>query len=264
VGFEPKLGRPKVDFEDKARSDFEGATAIYEANFAAWKASKKEDKGPAPTLPIRKVYTFNSATGEAIPAQANRCPEQSLLLLSDELAGMFKSANQYRGGKGSDDEDLLEYWSGSGKKILRVGGVTVDVKNVSLSIFGNIQPSVLASFIGDGSDHNGKFARFDFVHQPVTATHLSMKDAPCTQTPTLSKLYAYLDSIENTQFELSVPAHEHFVKFYNWCDDRRGTETKQGVRAMLGKMPEKLGKLATILHCIKAYESGKNPGRELD
>ena len=263
---------PMEEIEDKARSDFENAMAAYEVEFAEWQAKSKKKRSesdggdnPKPVLPVRKVYTFNGATGEAIPAQANRCPEQSLLLLSDELAGAFKSANQYRGGKGSDDEDLLEYWSGSGKKTLRAGGITVDVKNVSLSIFGNIQPSVLAGFIGDGSDNNGKFARFDFVQQPVASTHLSLKDSPCTLTPTLSKLYAYLDSLDatQTQFELSESAHEHFVKFYNWCDDRRGTEPKQGVRAMLGKMPEKVGKLATILHCIKAYGAGKNPDVEI-
>ena len=257
---------PMEELEDKARSDFEDAMATYETELAKWQAKNKkkdENENPKPTLPVRKVYTFNSATGEAIPAQAHRCPEQSLLLLSDELAGAFKSANQYRGGRGSDDEDLLEYWSGSGKKTLRTAGITVDVKNVSLSIFGNIQPDVLAGFLGDGKDANGKFARFDFIHQPVTATHLSLTDSPCTLTPALSKLYAYLDSLKDTQFELSEPAHEHFVKFYNWCDDKREVETKQGMRAMLGKMPAKLGKIATILHCIKAYESGKSPGREI-
>jgi len=257
---------PMEELEDKARSDFEDAMATYETELAEWQAKNKkkdENEDPKPTLPVRKVYTFNSATGEAIPAQAHRCPEQSLLLLSDELAGAFKSANQYRGGKGSDDEDLLEYWSGSGKKTLRAAGITVDVKNVSLSIFGNIQPDVLAGFLGDGKDTNGKFARFDFIYQPVTATHLSLTDSPCTLTPTLSKLYAYLDSLKDTQFEVSEQAHDHFVKFYNWCDDKREVETKQGMRAMLGKMPAKLGKIATILHCIKAYESGKSPSREI-
>lgn len=258
---------PMEGLEDKARSDYENAMATYEAELAEWqvKSNKKdENKSPKPTPPVRKVYTFNSATGEAIPAQAHRCPEQSLLLLSDELAGVFKSANQYRGGRGSDDEDLLEYWSGSGKKTLRTAGITVDVKNVSLSIFGNIQPDVLAGFMGDGKDANGKFARFDFIHQPVTATHLSVKDSPCTLTPVLSKLYAYLDSLKNTRFELSAEAHDHFVKFYNWCDDKKEVEPKQGLRAMLSKMPEKLGKIATILHCIKAYESGKIPDQEIN
>jgi hypothetical protein len=263
---------PMEELEDKARRDFEEAMTTYEVEFAEWQAKSKKKRGesdggdnPKPVLPVRKVYRFNSATGEAVPAQANRCPEQSLLLLSDELAGMFKSANKYSNGRGSDEEDLLEYWSGGGKKVLRVAGITVDVKNVSLSIFGNIQPDVLAGFIGDGSDNNGKFARFDFVQQPITSAELSLKDLPCNLTPTLSKLYAYLDSLDatQTQFELSEPAHEHFVKFYNWCDKRRETEPKQGVRAMLGKMPEKVGKIATILHCIKAYESGKSPSREI-
>lgn len=78
--------------------------------------------------PSVKFITSLRATGEGITAQAGKLPEQGMLFLCDELAGLFKSANQYRGGKGSDEEDLLEYWSGGGSTILRVGGVTIDVK----------------------------------------------------------------------------------------------------------------------------------------
>jgi hypothetical protein len=48
-----------------------------------------------------------------------RDPSQGILWLSDELAGFFNSANQYRSGKGSDKEDLLECWSGNGAVIAR-------------------------------------------------------------------------------------------------------------------------------------------------
>jgi hypothetical protein len=55
---------PMEELEDKARSDFEDAMATYETELAKWQAKNKkkdENENPKPTLPVRKVYTFNSA-----------------------------------------------------------------------------------------------------------------------------------------------------------------------------------------------------------
>ena len=250
------ISDPMEKLLDKARSDFEGAEAVHEIEMANWKVSKDDDKGPAPTPPVRKVYNFTKPTGEGIATQAGRLPEQGMLYLCDELASLFKSANQYRGGKGSDEEDMLEYWSGGGAVVLRVGGVTVDVKNVSLSIFGNIQPKVLAGFVGDGDDNNGKFARFDFVQQPLAATKLSGNSLKIDLTPMLTALYERLDALSLNRFELDDTAHDLFTSFYDICDEQRARHPKQGMRAMLGKAAEKVGKLATIIHCIHAAHMG--------
>jgi hypothetical protein len=179
-----------------------------------------------------------------------RLPQQSLLWVADELAGAFKSANQYRGGKGSDEENLLEYWSSGGSAVLRAAGLAVNVRNVGLSIFGNIQPKVLATFLGEGNDDNGKFARFDFVQQPLAATEL-FEDAPSVDlTPMLTALYERLDALPPQKFELDKAARKLFIAYYNQCERDRISNPKQGMRSMLGKAPEKVGKLATILHCI--------------
>jgi Protein of unknown function (DUF3987)/CHC2 zinc finger/Bifunctional DNA primase/polymerase, N-terminal len=248
---------PMAALLDKAKADYEKALAAYEVDFTAWTESKnKEDRGPAPVPPVRKVYNFTKQTGEGIAAQAGRMPEQGMLYFCDELASLFKSANQYRGGKGSDEEDLLEYWSGGGATVLRAGGITIDVRNISLSIFGNIQPKVLAKFMGDGDDNNGKFARFDFIHQPPTITRLSGDSVTLDLSPMLTSLYQNLDSIETNYFELDKAAHELFTSFYDSCSERKFAHPKQGMRAMLGKAPEKVGKIATILHCISAAHQG--------
>ncbi|MEG3882137.1 DUF3987 domain-containing protein, partial [Microcoleus sp. herbarium7] len=250
------ISDPMEKLLDKARSDFEGAEAVYEIEMANWKTNKDADKGPAPKPPVRKVYYFTKPTGEGIAAQAGRLPEQGMLYLCDELPSLFKSANLYRGGRGSDEEDMLEYWSGGGAVVLRAGGITVDVKNVSLSIFGNIQPKVLAGFVGDGDDNNGKFARFDFIQQPLAATKLSGNSLKIDLTPMLTALYQRLDALSLNRFELDDAAHDLFTSFYDICDEQRERHPKQGMRAMLGKAAEKVGKLATILHCIHAAHRG--------
>ncbi|MEG4406384.1 DUF3987 domain-containing protein [Microcoleus sp. MON2_D5] len=248
---------PMAALLDKAKADYENALAAYDVDFATWNDNKnKEDRGPAPVAPVRKVYYFTKQTGEGIAAQAGRMPEQGMLYYCDELASLFKSANQYRGGKGSDEEDLLEYWSGGGATVLRAGGLTVDVRNVSLSIFGNIQPKVLAKFMGDGEDNNGKFARFDFIRQPPTITRLSGDSTTLDLSPMLTSLYQNLDNLSINYFELDKAAHDLFTSFYDSCSERKFAHPKQGMRAMLGKAPEKVGKIATILHCIQAAHHG--------
>jgi len=239
-----------------SEQEYQKACIAYEEDLNHWKNNKDTDKGSMPIPPTEKVYFFTKATSEGITAQAQKLPEQSMLYLCDELAGAFKSANQYRGGKGSDEEDLLEYWSGGGAVVLRVGGLATNVRHVGLSIFGNIQPKVLAGFIGDGDDNNGKFARFDFVQQPLSATEL-FEDAPnINLSPMLTAIYERLDALPPQKFELERAARKLFIRFYNHCEKQRIFHPKQGMRAMWGKAPLKVGKIATILHCLHAAHLG--------
>ena len=250
------ISDPMEKLKIASEQEFEKAKIAYEEELSQWKADKEQDKGPMPKPPAQKIYHFTTATGEGIAAQVGRLPQQSLLWVADELAGAFKSANQYRGGKGSDEENLLEYWSGGGSAVLRVTGLAVNVRNVGLSIFGNIQPKVLATFLGEGNDDNGKFARFDFVQQPLAATEL-FEDAPSVDlTPMLTALYERLDALPPQKFELDKAARKLFIAYYNQCERDRIANPKQGMRSMLGKAPEKVGKLATILHCIHSAFHG--------
>jgi len=247
---------PLAAMRKKNKEKFEAAEKAYDVEFEQWKNSKDEDKGPAPDAPVEKFAYITKATWEGIAGMVGRAPTQGILWLSDELAGFFKSANQYRNGRGSDQEDLLECWSGNGAVIARAAGTTVNVGVVSLSIYGNIQPKVLAPFLGDGSDNNGTFARFDFVQQPRTLTQITLGLPKIDANPMLQALYERVDAIPLMQFELDQEAKELFVDYYNHCQRLRFDHPKQGMRAMLGKAAEKVGRVATILHCIHTAHLG--------
>jgi hypothetical protein len=135
---------------EKARQEYQKACEIYEQELAAYKSNKKksanDEQGPPPRQPRQKLYSFSKATNEGILYQVAEHPDQALMYRCDELAGLFKSANQYRGGKGSDEEDLLEFWNGTGSTVLRASGATADLDGLLLSVFGTIQPDVLACF----------------------------------------------------------------------------------------------------------------------
>jgi CRISPR-associated protein Cmr3 len=251
------IDRPMQVLREKAREEFRKAQQEYEEELAAYKSNKKkksaedEPQSPPPKPPRQKLYSFTKATGEGILYQVAEYPDQGLLYCCDELAGLFKSANQYRGGKGSDDEDLLEYWNGTGSTVLRASGTKADLDGLLLSVFGTIQPDVLATLLKDCSDSNGKFARFDFVFQPLAASKLPEEDSGSFDlTPMLSSLYAKIDALPALKLELSPEAKRLFNAFYEATDKRRVEEPKQGIRAMVGKMQEKVGKMAAIIHTL--------------
>jgi hypothetical protein len=254
------LTLPMKPLQEKARKEYEEACQAFEKEYSEWKAAKGEDKGPAPKEPRQRIYHFSKTTGEGILYQVQAFPDQALMYRCDELAGMLKSGNQYRGGKGSDDEDLLEFWNGTGSTVLRAKGVAVDLDGLLLSIFGTIQPEVLAGFLKDCSDSNGKFARFDFVVQPLAASEMPDEDTelPDTTTHILSSLYKKVDALPKLELELDRDAKKLFATFCRAIEKERVDERKhkQGTRAMLGKMPEKVGKMAAIIHTIDCVVNG--------
>jgi hypothetical protein len=250
------IADPLAAMRENNQKKFEAQKKAYEVEFEQWKNSKDEDKGPAPDAPVEKFAYITKATWEGIAGMVSRAPTQGILWLCDELAGFFNSANQYRSGKGSDKEDLLEAWSGNGAVIARAAGTTVNVGALSLSIYGNIQPKVLAPFLGDGSDDNGTFARFDFVQQPPSLTQITLGLSKIDINPMLQALYERVDAITVTEFALDEEARKLFVDYYNHCQRLRFNHLKQGMRAMLGKAAEKVGRVATILHCIHAAHLG--------
>jgi hypothetical protein len=254
---------PLAAMRKKNREKFEAEEKAYKEELEKWRNSKDEDKGPAPESPVEKFAYITKATWEGVAAMVGRAPTQGILWLCDELAGFFKSANQYRSGRGSDQEDLLECWSGNGAVIARATGTTVNVGAVSLSIYGNIQPKVLAPFLGDGSDDNGTFARFDFVQQPRALTQITLGLSKIDINPMLQALYERVDAIPLMQFELDEEAKKLFVDYYNHCQRLRFDHPKQGMRAMLGKAAEKVGRVATILHCIHAAHFGAEVSRQI-
>jgi hypothetical protein len=72
----------------------------------------------------------------------------------------------------------------------------------------------------------------------------------------LQALYERVDAISITEFALDEEARKLFVDYYNHCQRLRLNHPKQGMRAMLGKAAEKVGRVATILHCIHAAHCG--------
>ena len=83
---------------------------------------------------------------------------QGMLLLSDELAGLFLNMSRYSGGQ--DNEFWLEAWNGGAYTVERMERPPIRVDHLLVGVVGGLQPDKLArSFKGD---LDGMYARMLF------------------------------------------------------------------------------------------------------
>jgi hypothetical protein len=136
----------------------------------AWEEGDSGSRGAKPSM---RRYLADNATVEGI-CRVLADNQRGLLMARDELAALFTGMNQYKaGGKGSDRQCFLSFWSGSTIIIDRQKqeGVPLTVRRPFVGIVGNIQPDVLRGFKADKTPDDGMFDRFVFSYpQELPAT----------------------------------------------------------------------------------------------
>lgn len=117
--------------------------------------------------PKEKRLSTSDATVEKLGELLNENPN-GILQIRDELTGWFRSLD--RPGRESDRAFYLECWDGAGEsKVDRIGRGSIPVKNLTLSIFGTIQPAMLKPFLRgsiDGDTDDGLIQRFQLLVYP--------------------------------------------------------------------------------------------------
>lgn len=261
--FNNVIRRSLNTLEKEKLTVYEAAMEDYETALQQWEETKEGKKPQKPKDP--SIYYFTNATGEAIPVQAGKDPSKTLLALIDELAGYFNSNNAYRNGRGSDKQDLLSYFDGSGQTILRAGGVRVNLKSIYLSIFGTIQPEVLKRHMQDCSDPDGNWARFLFVNQPLQAATLHDDDGLAIQIcDRLTDFYRRIDQLPEMEYRLSPQAFKRYQQVYNQLERLRVTHPQSGMAAVYSKMEGYIGRLALNLHVLWELDANKEcPDEEI-
>jgi hypothetical protein len=187
-----------------------------------------------------------------------------MLLFRDEIAGLFKSANQYRGGRGSDSEDILEYYDGTPPITLRSDtDKTVVCRKILLSIYGTIQPGILEKLLGDQQDSSGQWSRFIFCQLPPSNVPLDIDAATVDLTPMLTDLYRQFDHLPPAFYQLSRPAREKFLAAANRLKKESESEQRPAMRNVLIKARGLIGRLALNLHLINSLFNGFTPSLEI-
>ncbi|NET08272.1 MAG: DUF3987 domain-containing protein [Merismopedia sp. SIO2A8] len=245
---------PLEPLEQADEDRYQAECEEYEATRQQWEKNKQGKPPDEPKPP--RLYYFTDATGEAIPIQAAKDRSKILYGVVDELAGLFGSQNAYRGGKGSDRQDLLSYFSGMGKKILRVTGLRSKLKKMYLSLFGTIQPEVLKRLMRDCNDHDGQWARFLFANMPPAIARIS-RGRKIAIVELLTALYRKIDRFPEMAYHFSFAAQQRYDLVFDELELLRIGCLSPGLRAVYSKAQGQIGRIAINLHCIWEAEKGK-------
>ncbi len=243
---------------DLARSHSRAMEEWTEQNRGV-KPSERSDPPRAPYLSI------SDATAEALAQQLQVQEDRGLglLLHRDELAGLFGNLNQYRSGRGSDSEQLLEAYDGAGFRSLRVAAIGGGraYSRCHLSIWGTIQPAVLQSLVADG-DASGLWARYLFIPLPEVVVRLADEeseeeaDASGAAGDLLARACDHVYRMPRASLSLDSGARKTFMDYEARCQGEALGATLPAEGALMGKAPGKVLRVAALLHLLWCWEMG--------
>lgn len=215
----------------------------------------------------RHYFTSSFTLSGLTRVQAGQ-PERGCLINPDELSGFVRKI-QADQNRGTSDElsRLLSIYDG---RPLRGNfsdkTLNYNLKRSSFSLLSTIQPSVLLDCMGSLDDESGLWARFNLCEIPLRRRRMVRTGRqPDGLMPLLQNAYLCLQEWTPQLFELSGEAQDLFFDFYDSCEDQRVDEDLQpALRAYAGKQEGRCGRIALVLHCLRAAAVGVAPRMEID
>lgn len=146
-------------FQAVAYRKYQDLMEIYLNDSERYKKDKKA--GKLPVKPVLQQYKVSDTTIEAM-ADVLESQSRGVLIDKDEFSGFMLSLNQYKGGKGSDRQHILELFNCEPWKIDRKSGSRF-IPNTGASIIGGLQPQVMPNIFCSDSFADGLLPRFLLV-----------------------------------------------------------------------------------------------------
>jgi Protein of unknown function (DUF3987) len=214
-----------------------------------------EAADPGPFVAPR-LYVSN-ATIERLAALLQARP-QGMLMLSDELAGLFLNMSRYSGGQ--DNEFWLEAWDGGPYTVERVGRPPIVLRHLLIGVVGGLQPDKLArSFKGD---LDGMYARILFTW-PVDPSYRPLTNEVAEVEPEIVNALSRIidlecgdaDNFAPRDVALSPEATEAFERFRQFQHSSKdGLEGRE--REWWAKSPAHVLRLAGTLSYLSWAMAG--------
>lgn len=148
---------------------------------------------PRPEEPVMGRVVADDTTIEALAGILESNP-RGVLVARDELAGWVRAMDQYKGGRGADQQNWLSLWSNSPISVDRKSrSEPVIVESPWVSVTGSIQPEILPDLSGGRED--GLLDRFLFAYPDPYYAPSSAKEISAAAENGLGALYGRLASL---------------------------------------------------------------------
>ena len=223
-----RIERSRSDSVEAQRASHEKKAAAAKAALKAWKkdveAAIKASQVPpdqpkeAGVLPpfVAPRFYVSDATIERLAVLIEARP-RGILMIGDELAGLFANMGRYSNG-GSDREFWLEAWNGGHYSVERLGRAPVSLPHLLVSMTGGFQPDKMARSFDRADD--GMYARHLFGW-PAEPDYRPLTDEAAEVDPDLQEALMRLIDLpagEGTEIEpryipLDPAAREAFEAF---------------------------------------------------
>jgi Protein of unknown function (DUF3987) len=245
---------PLVELEKQAYEAYKTEMADYEYRKAA---------GENVVKPFRKRYLTKDATLETLQRIHSDNP-RGVLYYRDEMAGAIKGRDQYRKGRGADEEAELDQWTGAAIIVDRADKATCLPKS-AISRTGSIQWEVLADLMGDHRDANGAWSRWLFCAADAPTRYLSLpqEETDTGISETLIWLYAELEKLPTQDYFLDNSAKRMFEYWQRQLVDEQQTQSALGLKLVYPKIEAYTARLALWLHIVNAVLRRETPTQQI-
>ncbi len=240
--------------------------AEYEKEVARWEQLNPKTRGPSPredefiTVPDAPfIVTEQTREGLVKAHEKNR---NGLLLYKAELASVPKGFNVYRNGRGDDEEFFNNLWDGDEITRVLASQETVRIPKTCIPQFGGIQPPVLLNLM-DMNDPNGRWARYLWILCPLEKRLTSFLDPVVDISPMLYSMYSRMMHASKMEHVLSRKALVLFDQQNQLYEDLQFSNPQAGMRALYGKIPGMIARIALNLHRMNAAAAGVDPELEI-
>jgi hypothetical protein len=164
------VAKPIYKAQQRLKVEYDAAMEHYEKDHEEFNRAKKDAKNnqdatvPAePEKPTLHRIMVNDATVESLAPILSK-NSRGVVMIRDELAAWVTSANQYKGGRGSDRQFWLSNWAGVPATIDRAKHQAgpIIIPHPFVSVVGGVQPDLLATLRDEKGRADGFLDRILF------------------------------------------------------------------------------------------------------
>jgi hypothetical protein len=246
-----RLMKPIHKIQNKKVVEHQKAVQYWKQKQQQAKAVNPKQTTQDPEPKLVSVYTTDT-TIEALAMMLDS-NHKGIMLFQDEIAAFLLSFDKYRGGKGGDREQYLNFWNGNAIKVDRASKETIYISDPFLSLLGGLQPRKAVRLFGEESFDDGLISRFLFYRNQEGCIDLTdyqwRADYEKLWTSMIDKFYSVSGSFE---LKLSDAAWSVFKNYDNELS-RKSSYLPSMFKIFIPKATNYVLRIAGILHFVECY-----------